>query len=97
LNAGHLSALPGGGHARFEANSKRRYVIAVGGIVLLSVAGDVVDNSGCPRMVDERVCVAPPACKLERAGDLLPQFKSDIAPRIISSVAASIAIYMFHN
>ncbi len=65
--------------------------------MLLSVAGDVVDNSGCPRMVDERVSVAPPAGKLERAGDLPQHFKSAIVPRIISSVAASIAIHMFHN
>jgi hypothetical protein len=67
LNARDLSTLSGCNHARLETHSKRRDVIAVRGVVTLSITADIVDDGCGSRVIYDRVSIAPAAILLKYA------------------------------
>ena len=101
LNASDLPALRCGGHARFEAESQSCDVIAMCGVVLLSVAGNVVNNCSGPSVINKGVRIGPAArkfkCAKVRTKQKLSNVSSAYSPCIISGVIASVAIHVFHN
>ena len=67
MNASDLPALRCGGHARFEAENLSCGAITVCGVVLPSVAGNVVNNCSRPSVINKGVRIGPAARKLKCA------------------------------